>query len=254
MTKQAKSFAGRHAAQAQACDGIWSSLIRPSWFCVIALLLLCCCPAPSQTLTNAGPVTNSPSAESAAPPSLEEASSKWAFSASVYGYLVSDDQSYAQPTLTADHDWLHLEARYNYEALKTGSTWIGYNFSGGKKLEWEFTPMLGGVFGDLTGVAPGYKGAVRWWKLELSSEGEYFVDPGDSSGNFFYNWSELTLSPVDWLRFGLVTQRTHAYQTDREIQRGLLAGFSVKRLNFTTYVFNPDESKPTVVLALGFSF
>ena len=39
-----------------------------------------------------------------------------------------------QPTITADYGWLHLEARYNYEGLDTGSAWIGYNFSVGDKL------------------------------------------------------------------------------------------------------------------------
>lgn len=260
MTKHESSFTGEHAIQPHQFFGIRIlGSFRASGFglrasFVIAIALLCSGHAWSQTLTNAATITNSLPTESAALPSLEEKARKWAFSASVYGYLVPDDQSYAQPTVTADRDWLHLEARYNYEALKTGSTWIGYNFSGGEKLEWEFTPMLGGVFGDFTGIAPGYKGTVRWWKLELYSEGEYLFDPGDSSGNFFYNWSELTLSPVDWLRVGLVTQRTHAYQSDREIQRGLLVGFSVRRLDFTTYVFNPDESKPTWVLALGLYF
>ena len=134
-----------------------------------------------------------------------------------------------QPTFTADRGWLHLEARYNYEALDTGSAWVGYNFSGGEKLAWEFTPMLGGVFGDTTGIAPGYKGSLGWWKLELYSEGEYVFDTGSSSDSFFYNWSELTLAPVDWFRFGLVTQRTRVYKTDRDIQRGVLAGFSFKK-------------------------
>ena len=60
-------------------------------------------------------------------------------------YLVPDSRDYVQPTITADRDWLHLEARYNYEDLDTGSAWVGYNFGGGEKLAWEFTPMLGGV-------------------------------------------------------------------------------------------------------------
>ena len=103
-------------------------------------------------------------------------SDAWSFSASAYTYIVPDDGNYVQPTFTADRGWLHLEARYNYEALDTGSAWVGYNFSGGEKLAWEFTPMLGGVFGDITGVAPGYKGSLSWWKLELYSEGEYVFD------------------------------------------------------------------------------
>jgi len=184
----------------------------------------------------------------------EPAGRAWAFSASAYTYLVPDSREYVQPTLTADRGWLHLEARYNYEGLDTGSAWVGYNFSVGEKLSLEFTPMLGGVFGDTTGVAPGYKYTLSWWKLELYSEGEYVFDTGNSSDSFFYTWSELSVSPVDWFRFGMVTQRTRAYQTDRDIQRGFLLGFSYKRVDFTTYVFNPDASQPTVVLAVGMSF
>ena len=199
--------------------------------------------------------TNAPVATNSAPAAIEiKEENKWAFSASVYTYIVPGDSDYAQPTITADRDWLHLEARYNYEALKTGSAWVGYNFAGGEKLAWEITPMLGGVFGDLNGIAPGYEGSVSWWKLELYSEGEYVFDTGDSPESFFYNWSELTLAPVDWFRFGLVTQRTRVYKTDREIQRGLLVGFSWKKVDLTTYVFNPDESDPTWVVAVALNF
>src|ERR1044072_1263305 len=75
----------------------------------------------------------------------EEDENAWSFSASASTYVVPDFQEYVQPTFTADRGWLHLEARYNYENLETGSVWLGYNFSGGEKLAWEFTPMLGGV-------------------------------------------------------------------------------------------------------------
>ena len=153
----------------------------------------------------------------------------WSFSASATTYIVPDFQEYVQPTFTADRGWLHLETRYNYENLETGSVWLGYNFNVGEKLEWEFTPMLGGVFGDTTGIAPGYKFSLTYWKFELFSEGEFVFDTGNSEGSFFYNWSELSLSPVDWFRFGLVGQRTRAYQTDVDIQRGLLVGFSYQK-------------------------
>jgi hypothetical protein len=194
-----------------------------------------------------GQDTNTPVAKA-------EPEKQWTFSASAYTYIVPDSREYVQPTITADRDWLHLEARYNYEALDTGSLWAGYNFSGGDKLAWEITPMFGVVFGETTGIAPGFKGSLSWWKLELYTEAEYVYDPGDSSGSFFYDWSELTLAPVEWFRFGLVTQRTRLYQTDRETQRGVLIGFSFERINLTGYVFNPDESKPTYVVAVGMGF
>jgi hypothetical protein len=198
--------------------------------------------------------TNAPSPTNSVPLAGGNDTNKWAFSVTLYGYLVPDSRDYVQPTVTADRGWLHLEGRYNYEALDTGSAWIGYNFSGGNKLAWQLTPMLGGVFGDTDGIAPGYEGSLTWWKLELYSEGEYVVNTRDSAGSYFYNWSQLTISPWQWLQVGMVTQRTHAYQTDRNIQRGLLVGVSYKALNFTTYVFNPDDSKPTLVLSCGVTF
>ena len=178
----------------------------------------------------------------------------WSFSASAYTYFVPDDRDFVQPTFTADRGSLHLEARYNYEALDTGSAWVGYNFSGGEKLAWELTPMIGGVLGDTTGIAPGYKGSLSWLKLELYSEGEYVFDAGETADSFFYNWSELTFAPVESFRFGMVTQRTRVYQTDREIQRGLLAGVSFKNLDVAGYVFNPDDEKPTFVLSIALTF
>jgi hypothetical protein len=179
---------------------------------------------------------------------------KWAFSVSAYSYFVPEDREYVQPTITADRGWLHLEARYNYEDLDTASTWVGYNFAGGEKLEWEFIPMLGGAFGETSGIAPGYKGSLSWWKLELYSEGEYFFDFDVHDDSFFYNWSELALAPVDWFRFGVVAQRTRVYDSDVDIQRGLLVGFSYKKIDLGTYVFNLDESRPTVVISVGLSF
>jgi hypothetical protein len=58
---------------------------------------------------------------------------------------------------------------------------------------------------------------------------------------------------VDWFRFGLVTQRTRTYESERDIQRGILAGFSWKRVDRTTYVLDPDDD-PAWVVAVGFSF
>ena len=157
----------------------------------------------------------------------------WSFSVSAYTYILPDDSDYVQPTFTADRGSLHLEARYNYEAPDTGSAWIGYNLSVGEKVSFELSPMLGAVFGDTTGIAPGYRLTLGWWKLELYSEGEYVFDTDDSSESFFYTWSEFTLAPVDWFRFGVVIQRTKLYETDFDIQRGALVGFSFKRVDLT---------------------
>lgn len=178
----------------------------------------------------------------------------WSFSASAFAYFVPEDQGYLQPTVTADRGSLHLEARYNYEDLHTGSAWIGWNFNVGSTVTFAFTPILGGLFGDTNGIAPGYEGTLRWKSLELYSESEHVIDTDDSSEGFFYNWSELTVAPRDWYRLGTVIQRTKAYESDRTLQRGLLAGISYGKVDMSAYVFNPDDDRPIVVMAVDVAF
>ncbi len=177
----------------------------------------------------------------------------WSFDASLWAYIVPDSPDYLSPTVTADHRWLHLEGRYNYEALETASFWAGYNLRAGGKLSLQLTPMVGAVVGKLNGMAPGYELTLDWWKLELFSEGEYVFDFDDVSEDFFYNWSQLGIAPVEWLQLGVALQRTRAYQTNRDVQRGFFAGATYKWLNPAVFLFNPDDS-PTVVLSVGASF
>jgi hypothetical protein len=209
---------------------------------------------PSYALAQRSPSGDQTATPAASSSAQDEAAEQWVFSAAVYFYQVVDERNYAQPTLTADRGRLHLEARYNYEDLETASLWLGYNMSGGETVAWEITPMFGGVFGLTDAVAPGYKGSLGWRALEFYSEGEYVFDTGDASDRFFYNWSEFTVALAPWWRVGLVTQRTRVYQTERDIQRGLLVGFSYKALDSTLSVFNPDDSHPIVVFSAAVEF
>ena len=184
----------------------------------------------------------------------EKSDTRWEFSLSTFTFLSQHARDYANPNFTADRDWLHLEARYNYEELKTGSLWLGWNFSTGKKLQFEVTPMLGGVFGDITGLAPGYTITIRYKPFELSTQGEYFFDAGTSSGNFFYSWSELSASATDWLRIGIVVERTQASGFSSDVRRGPLIGFKYKNVNLTTYWLAPGSDEATFVFAVTFNF
>jgi hypothetical protein len=195
-----------------------------------------------------GQTVQNPSASPAA------GTNPWSFSLTADGYIVPHAEFYVSPTFTADHHWLHLEARYNYEDQYTGSLWVGYNFDFGHKLKLDVTPLIGGVLGNTTGIAPGYQFSLTYHKLSLSSSGEYVFDTKDKAGSFFYSWPELTYSPVDWLRVGLVAQRTKAYHTSLDTQRGFLVGVSHKHLSFTTYIFSPGWATPTVVLEAGINF
>jgi hypothetical protein len=188
---------------------------------------------------------------SSTPSSLEPS---WRFEGAAYLYFLPESSDYVQPTLRADHQRLHLEARYNYEDRMTGSAWVGLNAGGGDHVWWEITPMFAAVFGRTNGVALGYEGALGWWKFELYSEGEYLLDWASIEDSFFFNWSEFTLAPAEWFRFGLMAQRTRVFSSGRELERGLLAGFSWATVYLTLHLLNPDDAKPIVIAALGGSF
>ena len=191
---------------------------------------------------------------SASAPSTAPDKQPWEYSLTVDGYIIEGEDGYAQPTFTADHGWLHLEARYNYENFRTGSLWAGYNFSWGKTWQFAVTPMIGGVFGRTNGIAPGCEASLEWKKLTLSIDNEYIFDTTSKSGNFYYTWPQLTYKPLDWLKLGAVAQRTRAFQTPLDVQRGFFVGFKHKKYEFTTYVFNPGISGTSVVLEVGASF
>jgi hypothetical protein len=183
----------------------------------------------------------------------EETENRWSFSASLYGYAVPDSEDYLNPNLTADWGRLHLEARHNYEAIDSSSFWAGANFSAGESWVFDSTVMLGGVFGDVDGVAPGYRLSLTHGWFELASEGEYLFDAHDHEDNDFYTWTEAAGYPVEWFRAGVAVQRTRAYASDLDVQRGPFVGFTYKAFDVAAYVFNPWDD-PSYVLALRFEF
>jgi hypothetical protein len=114
--------------------------------------------------------------------------------------------------------------------------------------------MIGGVFGRTTGIAPGCEASLTYKKIQLSISNEYVVDTTNKSDSFYYSWPQLTYSPADWFRVGAVAQRSKAFHSTLDVQRGFLVGVSHKKLEFTAYVFNAGWTDPTVVLELGASF
>ena len=93
--------------------------------------------------------------------------------------------------------------------------------------------MFGAVVGSTEGAIPAVSLALAFHRLEFSSEAEYVIDLDDTSERFFYNWSEFSVRATDWLRAGIVIQRTRALEQPRDLQRGLLAGVTAGRFDAT---------------------
>ncbi len=62
------------------------------------------------------------------------------------------------------------------------------------------------------------------------------------------------MAPVEWLRVGLVTERTRVRDAAREIQRGPFVALAFGRLDCAVYVLDASHSAPTVALSLGWRF
>jgi len=176
--------------------------------------------------------------------------SSWRHNLGAWFYIWKDDFLFS-PTYTVDKNWLHLEARYNYEDRNTFSGWFGYNFSGGKKFQYTITPMLGGIVGHVYGMAPGLELDFQFYGFEFSSQSEYVLDFNDKANYYFYNWTDFTYSPLDWLWFGLSIQRTRLYQTNLELQPGILVGGGYRWFGLTGYLFNLGFDDPYLALSLS---
>jgi hypothetical protein len=177
----------------------------------------------------------------------------WEFNPDVSFYFISDD-FFVLPVFRADKNRLHLEARYNYEDRETFSGWVGYNFYGGGKLEYNITPMIGGVVGLTDGVAPGLEFTFAYGRFEIYNEMEYVFDLEEEGNSYFYSWSDVTYSPTDWLWVGLSGQRTRVYQTDLDYQRGLLIGGGVGAWELNTYFFNIASDDPFLMINIAVEF
>jgi hypothetical protein len=190
-------------------------------------------------------------ADDKAADSLAHDRPSWEVAASALLYVLPEEADYFQPTVIVDRGLLHLEGRYNYEARETGSAWLGANFSFGEKLKLGLTPMAGGVFGQMKGIATGLTITLEWGPLALWSQSEYVFDLADSSQSFFYVWSELSVTGPEWLRAGVVLQRTRVFETSTEVQGGPLIGVSFWKLSATAYLFAPAQADQFVVVALA---
>jgi hypothetical protein len=114
--------------------------------------------------------------------------------------------------------------------------------------------MIGGMVGNTNGIAPGLELDFQFYGFEFSSQSEYVLDFNDKENFYFYNWTDFTYSPIEWLWFGLSLQRTRLYQTDLEFQYGLMAGGGYKWFGLSGYLYNLGLDDPYLILSLSFTF
>ncbi|HXL54853.1 MAG TPA: hypothetical protein VN958_01265 [Chitinophagaceae bacterium] len=165
--------------------------------------------------------------------------SAWSFSATGYYYFVPADKNTLTLVGYADYKALHLERRYDYEDQNTASMFGGWRFETGNKVQFGVTPMIGILFGNTNGLAPGLELELNYKILDFYSESEYVTDLTGNENNFFYTWSELGIKPCSSFRAGISVQSTRLYKTKLDVQRGLFGECSFWKLTLGVYYFNP---------------
>jgi hypothetical protein len=207
-----------------------------------------------------GAATAAEAAEAAEVPAAAEAAPQTTASASAMLYALPDQENFGVGVAAVNRGPLRLEARVNYEAIDAGSLFLGWRWAGagGAAAEdaWsvEVTPMLGVAFGSIRAVVPTLLASVRWRRFDLYVEAEAVRDLDDSDASFFYAWSELGWSPLEWLRVGLVGQRTRLVASERSLQRGPFVQVLLGRVTLSGYAFNPEASSRYFVFGLSGQF
>lgn len=181
----------------------------------------------------------------------QDSTSTWTLNGTLLTILYQDTIALWNPSVSADHNHLHLEARYQWEDWRTASVWAGRWLSFGDKVHFDFAPMAGVVFGYTNGIAPGYVLEAEWKIVSLYSSSEYMYDLDDGANSFTYTWSELAFD-LDHLLIGMVVQRTRTFESPLDVQRGLLLMREQGSFLFGMYLFNVGWTDPTVALTLSY--
>jgi len=177
-------------------------------------------------------------------------------SASITGsyYAMRDQPDFGVGVAAVNRGSLRFEARHNYEAQGATAALIGWKLAGGEAVTYEITPLAGVLFGSAHAGIAGVEASFAYSSVDAYVEAEYVADREHHADSYFYAWSELGWRPVEWLRVGIVGQRTHVLRNDRELQRGGFAQFTVAKVTLGIFVFNPDAASRYTIATVGLSF
>ncbi|WP_157069906.1 hypothetical protein [Sandaracinus amylolyticus] len=156
--------------------------------------------------------------------------------------------------LWLDRGLLHVEARYGYEGDDIATALGGLHFAGGSTLTYDVHLALGLSAGATSGGVVAYRAELVLGTLDLSSEGELFVEWSQRAEAFFFTWTELGWSPIEWLRVGGAMQRTRFYQSARDVDAGPFAGVSSESIDVALYLFGLGTDETNGLVSIGVTF
>lgn len=164
-----------------------------------------------------------------------------------------------EPLTATPQVWIYLkdyyfEARYNYEDLRTFSIYFGKSFYVDKKASIEFTPMVGGVVGNINGLSPGFNFALEYLRFSTESQTQYTFDLKYPGSSFFWDWTNFTFGLGKKLGVGGSVQVYLPKEGENSITAGPLVNYTIKNLLLEAYSYNFWEGHPLWAIGVQYTF
>lgn len=169
-----------------------------------------------------------------------------------YNFLSSKEDYVWMPVLHhQSKKGMYTELRYNYEAAKTASVYVGKSWQKKGVFEYNLIPMLGLVWGGYNGSSLAMNAEAGYKKIFVSMQTQYTISSSTVKENFFFNWTELAYQPKKWYYAGVSTQQTKSYNGRFKSEYGLLAGFIINKVSIPVYMFNPLSSNKNFIIGIN---
>ena len=154
-----------------------------------------------------------------------------------------------------DRKWLHTEIGFCEDDLNTFYAKAGYNFSGGGKLQFRVTPLIGFMVGKSYGLLPGVSLALDYGKFSFTGSSSVIVySSSKREESYIYGSYELDYSITDFLYAGVSVTRTKIYQTNHTFDPGFGAGLTLAGINLSGYVYDLIVDEPFYAVSILWAF
>ena len=148
----------------------------------------------------------------------------------------------------------YIEARYNYEDVKTVSLYFGRSFEINKKVDVEIIPMIGLVYGNIKGVSPGFNLNFEYKRFHSSTECQYTFDLEDRGNSFFWDWSNFYIRVHENISVGTAIQIYRPQKGDSFVYASPALNLEFGSFSIEANAYNLWEKHPLYTLGFEYNF
>lgn len=148
----------------------------------------------------------------------------------------------------------YIEARYNYEDVKTVSLYFGRSFEINKKVDFEIIPMIGLVYGNTKGLSPGFNLNFEYKRFHSSTECQYTIDFEDNDYSYFWDWSNFYMRIHENISLGAAIRVNKSKNGDNFVYYSPAVSIEFRSFVIEANAYNFWEKYPLWTLGFEYSF